>query len=267
MKIFIFSFLIFTSLNSFAENVLGRKLAELAGAENSVGEIEELFRFNSPYTIDFKSYDSTGDNPIQAAVTNKRCENIKPILAYSDRLLNFDVNEKDNIFNYSPLEFAAVNSSRECINSLITFKGTNLNSFLSGANKNIFQVLVENKNLEGVTKIVMEERFQIDQKLPLFDDNSNLLWLLSLNGAVDLSFENEVGKILINNAANVNFQNAKGQNALMISAFFGNLAMLKNLIERNANLLMTDYGNHTVIDYANANKHQDIIEYINSLKK
>ena len=69
-------------------------------------------------------------------------------------------------------------------------------------------------------------------------------------------------KEFINNKVDINYQTEKGDTALILASYYGNIEIVKLLIKAGANKDITDRWGFTAIDYAIDKNYKQIIKLL-----
>jgi ankyrin repeat protein len=75
----------------------------------------------------------------------------------------------------------------------------------------------------------------------------------------------EVGKLLLDNGADINIGDYFGDPAINVAAFYGQLAFLKMLVERGAELNVPGRNRFTALSHAVSRGHTEVAEYLLSV--
>ena len=93
---------------------------------------------------------------------------------------------------------------------------------------------------------------------PAGDAGTNVFYTASVSSVFD-GMANVVGVILDKSSLQVDQQGITGNSLLMWAAYFGQTAIVKNLIKRNANALLKNNDGDTAITLARKQGYSDIV--------
>jgi len=256
-------------LNSFC--IQGQTDLHRAVFDNDYISIEELLQGGlNPFTVEFSESNliqevvmSNNFNLLNVILKNTQtlsAANIYTIfsIAINEKQLNFveyllETNTHKNIDDlgmYNLVALATQHDNVDIYELLIEHLPNIDNSymdFLSMAivsNRfDVFQSIFKNKNIK------ISERFEDKEKNSLVSQAANSLSILTF---------------LINQNADVNAPNAKGETALHLT---NNLEIAKMLVKNGADVSAQDNQNHTPYYYAKQQKDTDMIRFLESVSK
>jgi len=76
----------------------------------------------------------------------------------------------------------------------------------------------------------------------------------------------QVAELLIDAGCDINRKDAYGQSCIFYAAAEGNLEIVRTLVERGANPLLTDKNKDKPLNYAKRNGHLRVADYLSSCK-
>lgn len=108
-----------------------------------------------------------------------------------------------------------------------------------------------------IIKLLLENGADIEQKLE-FSSGINDTPLIIAAGCGS----KHILEYLLQKGAEVNYQNAKGESALMMAAYVGRLDNVKILIDYKADKSLKDNNGLTAVELAKEKKHKDIADFL-----
>ncbi|PSM51226.1 hypothetical protein CBLAS_1292 [Campylobacter blaseri] len=190
---------------------------------------------------------------------NKSLNNEQTLLDKNQNLINKKIQLMDNFF------LAIQNLDKKEVQSFLLKDKKIINTQHNGFRAVDVCLFNDNFDIE-MLKLLLAHKPQLDYLIPSFKNMSPLQMIATADNLKDGIL---LAKLLVDSGANVDFKDSNGDgssSALIFSYISDNYEFFKFLIEKGANLKLTNENNKDIIDYMLSNYLNEIIKYHPNIK-